>query len=67
MMKGKVFYLMSQEKLKRYSIVEKTLEKSMTVKEAAGFLNLSTRQVIRLRKGVKESGAAALIHNACHP
>jgi transposase len=62
MMKGKVFYLMSQEKLKRYSIVEKTLEKSMTVKEAAGFLNLSTRQVIRLRKGVKESGAAALIH-----
>ena len=61
-MKGKVHYLMSQEQLKRYTVIEKTLEGSMTIGEAAKHLGLSVRQVIRLKKGVGESGAAALIH-----
>ena len=53
---------MSQEQLKRYTVIEKTLEGSMTIGEAAEHLGLSVRQVIRLKKGVGESGAAALIH-----
>ena len=53
---------MSQEQLKRYTVITKTLEGSMTVKEAAEVLDLSARQVIRLKKGVKENGAVALIH-----
>lgn len=61
-MKGKVYYLMSQEQLKRYTVIEKTLEGSMTIREAAEHLSLSVRQVIRLKKGVGENGAAALIH-----
>ncbi|WP_026486040.1 helix-turn-helix domain-containing protein [Caldanaerobius polysaccharolyticus] len=52
---------MSQEQLKRYTVISKTLEGSMTVKQAAEVLGLSVRQVIRLKKGVRESGAAALI------
>jgi len=61
-MEGKVHYLMSQEQLKRYTVIEKTLEGSMTIREAAKHLGLSVRQVIRLKKGVVESGVAALIH-----
>lgn len=61
-MKGKVLYVMSQEQLKRYTVIKKTLEGIMTVKEAAEVLGLSDHQIIRLRKGVKENGAAALIH-----
>jgi len=61
-MKNEVRYLMSQEQLKRYTVITKTLEGSMTVKEAAEVLDLSARQVIRLKKGVKENGAVALIH-----
>lgn len=61
-MEGKVYYLMSQEQLKRYTVIEKTLEGSMTIREAAKHLGLSVRQVIRLKKGVEERGAAALIH-----
>ena len=53
---------MSQEQLKRYTVISKTLEGSMSVKQAAEVLGLSVRQVIRLKKGVRENGAAALIH-----
>ncbi|MBZ4645904.1 MAG: Integrase core protein [Clostridia bacterium] len=53
---------MSQEQLKRYTVIGKTLEGSMTIREAAEYLGLSARQVIRLKKGVEENGAAALIH-----
>ncbi len=61
-MKGKVHYLMSQEELKRYAVIDKILTGSMTIREAAEYLDLSVRQVIRLKKGVEENGAAALIH-----
>jgi len=53
---------MSQEQIKRYVVIQKSLEGTVTVEEAAAALNLSKRQVIRLRKGVRENGAAALIH-----
>jgi transposase len=53
---------MTQKQINRYSIIKKTLEGSMTVAEAAKSLGLSTRQIIRLRNGVKENDVAALIH-----
>ena len=53
---------MSQEQIKRYSIIERSLDGVITVEEAAEHLGLSVRQVIRLRKGVREKGICALIH-----
>ena len=46
-MKGKVHYLMSQEQIKTYTIIDKSLDGLLTVKEAAEHLGLSVRQVIR--------------------
>ena len=53
---------MSQEQLNRYVVIRRSLEGFLSVKEVAEALNLSTRQVIRLRNGVRENGAEALIH-----
>jgi hypothetical protein len=39
-MKGKVLFVMSQEQLKRYIVVEKTLEGIMTIRETARVLDL---------------------------
>jgi len=61
-MKKEVRYLMSQKQLNRYNIISMAIEGKLTIKEAAERLNLSKRQIIRLKKGVKEEGAAFLIH-----
>ena len=53
---------MSQKQLSRYVTISKLIEKTLTVKEAAISLGLSTRQILRLKKGVKTAGANALIH-----
>lgn len=53
---------MSQKQLNRYVIISKLTDKQLTVKEVAISLGLSTRQILRLKKGVKTSGANALIH-----
>lgn len=53
---------MSQKQINRYVVVQKSLEGAISVIDAAVALNLSTRQVIRLRNGVKENGAEALVH-----
>jgi transposase len=47
---------------KKYEVLIKANAGILTVKEAAEELGLSERQVQRLKKEVKESGAAALIH-----
>lgn len=54
--------LMSQRQISRYVVIQRSLEGNISVKEAAKALNLSTRQVIRLRNGVKAAGVEALIH-----
>jgi hypothetical protein len=56
-MKKEVYYPISQKQLGRYVAISK-----LTVKEAAKSLGLSTRQILRLKKGVKTSGANALLH-----
>jgi len=53
---------MTQEQINRYHTIMKSLEGKMTVAEVATAIGLSERQVTRLRKGVKEEGAAFLIH-----
>ena len=53
---------MSQKQLVRYVTISKLIENKLTVKQAAISLGLSTRQILRLKKGVKTSGANALVH-----
>ena len=53
---------MTQGQINRYHVILKSIEGQMSVAEVATATGLSERQVIRLRKGVKEEGAAFLIH-----
>lgn len=58
---------MSKKQLDRYDIISKTNAGYITVKEAAEALGLSQRQVQRLKKKVREMGAAGVIHkNSFH-
>jgi len=53
---------MSQEQIKRYMIINKSQEGQISVQDVATDVNLSVRQVNRLRKGVSINGAQELIH-----
>ena len=53
---------MSQKQLKRYEVIRKAIYGFITVSEASDVLGLSKRQIKRLKKKVKDFGAAALIH-----
>jgi transposase len=55
-------YPMSQKQLGRYVTISRLSEGQITTEEAANYLGLSTRQILRLKKGVREFGAHALIH-----
>ena len=53
---------LTTKQVKRLDVITKANSGCLTVKEAALALGLSTRQIQRLKKGVKENGAAALVH-----
>ena len=53
---------MTQTQINRYHVIMKSIEGKMTVSEAAASIGLSERQVKRLRNGVRDEGAAFLIH-----
>ena len=53
---------MRQKQINQYHVIMGSVEGKVTVKEAAKILGLSERQIIRLRKGVKQEGAAFLVH-----
>ena len=53
---------MSQKELDRYSILKKILMRELTGVQAAELLRLSTRQIKRLKKRIKQYGARGLIH-----
>ena len=53
---------MTQKQLNRYKVISMAIEGKLTNDEAAQALNLSKRQIIRLKKGVKEVGPSFLIH-----
>ena len=53
---------MSQKLRTRLHVVQSLIEDKMLINEAAVVLDLSERQVIRLKKGVMEQGDAFVIH-----
>lgn len=61
-MKNEVQYLMSQTQLNRYAVIHQMISGNLSLQEAASALGISRRQVLRLKKGVQQQGAAVLIH-----
>jgi len=61
-MKKEVTLNMTQKQINRYHVIMDSLEGNLTVAAAAEALGVSERQMTRLRNGVKEEGAAFLIH-----
>lgn len=53
---------MTQKEIVKLRVINQTIDKVITVREAAELLNLSERQVIRLKGGVKKEGPAFIIH-----
>ncbi|MGB4433038.1 MAG: helix-turn-helix domain-containing protein [Bacillota bacterium] len=53
---------MSAKEARRVFVMEEVVEGRITVREAAAYLNLSERQVKRLKRGMKEKGVLALVH-----
>lgn len=57
---------MSQKQLQRFQVVRMALDGRCTVREAARTLGLSPRQVIRLKRAVRERDARGVVHgNTC--
>lgn len=57
-----VVITLSQKEITRYSIIKDLLDRKLKCKEVARLLNLSKRQVIRLKKKVKRDGLKGVIH-----
>jgi len=53
---------MTAKEMARLKVAEKLVEGKVTIKDAAEVLGLSTRQVIRIKKGVRLNGPAAIVH-----
>lgn len=56
------YITMSQKEIKKYDIIKKVINKELNGTEAAKLLNLTTRQIRRLKRRVKEKGAKGLVH-----
>lgn len=55
-------FIMSKKEVERYQIIKRSLERELTVKDAAKLGNLSERQVYRIRTKVRKKGPEGLIH-----
>lgn len=53
---------MTKKDLKKYRIIQDCIDGIYTVPQAAKLLNLSDRQIQRLKKEVKEKGPQGVIH-----
>ena len=53
---------MSQREVQRYKVIGMAIAGRCTVREAAALLGLSTRQVKRLKKKVREKGVRGVVH-----
>ncbi|MDO8592392.1 MAG: ISNCY family transposase [bacterium] len=53
---------MSLPEVKKYDIIKQVINKELNGSQAAGLLNLTTRQIRRLKKKVDKRGIKALIH-----
>lgn len=56
------YIIMSQREIKRYDIIKRVINKELDETGAAELLNLSARQIRRLKKRVKDKGAQGLVH-----
>ena len=56
------YITMSQKEIKKYEIIKKLINKELNGTEASKILNLSTRQIRRLKRKVKDQGARGLVH-----
>jgi transposase len=61
-MERKEQYHMTDKEMVRLKVAERLIEGDMKVEEASRILNISTRQVIRIKGRVKETGPEAVIH-----
>ena len=61
-MEKEVHYLLNQKQLNRFKVISMVIEGDLKIANAAKSLNLSERQIIRLKKGVMKQGIAFLIH-----
>lgn len=59
---GCKYISMSQKEVKRYQIIKKSIDRQIGTQEASSLLNLTTRQIRRLKVRVKEFGLKGLIH-----
>lgn len=59
---GEIKYLMSQKQITRYTVISKFIDDEITRSEAAERLDLSERQITRIKKGVVKEGVAFLQH-----
>lgn len=53
---------MTQEEIEKLRVINQTIDKVITIRTASELLDLSERQVIRLKGGVLNYGAAFIIH-----
>ena len=53
---------MTRKEITKLRVINQTIDKVITIREAAALLSLSERQVIRLKGGVLEHGPAFIIH-----
>ena len=51
---------MNKKQFNRYEVILRTIDGSLTIEDAAASLNLSARQVKRIKKEVISDGPAAL-------
>jgi transposase len=61
-MKNEVHYLLNQKQITKFQIISNLIEGNLTAREASKSLDLSERQIYRLKKGVKTEGVAFLVH-----
>ena len=55
---------MTQKEITRLRVINQTIDKVLTISEAAELLNLCERQIIRIKKGVESEGPISIIHKS---
>ena len=58
----KEIFNMTEGEIEKLRVINQTIDQRITIKTAAEILDLSERQVIRLKGGVMHHGPAFLIH-----
>ena len=63
-MAGKGIIMATQEELRRLHVIEKVLERGLKQAKAAEILSLSSRQIRRMVKRVKQEGQRGIVHRS---